>query len=130
MLASFEDVTAVAVGPDGSVYISDGHARLVRRVTPDGLIHAFAGSGASSYSGDGGPASNAGMVETNKLSRGISLGKTALQGDAGQREPLTDDSANSPCHANRRQSRSGHASEFSVNYHLCNVLANDTKASC
>lgn len=61
-LASFEDVTAVAVGPDGSVYVSDGRARVVRRVTPDGIIHAFAGSGASSYSGDGGPASNAGMV--------------------------------------------------------------------
>ena len=33
----------VAVGPDGSVYISDPASKVVRRVTPDGIIHIAAG---------------------------------------------------------------------------------------
>jgi RHS repeat-associated protein len=37
-------VSALAVGPDGSVYVAAG--LRVRRVAPDGTIHAFAGTGA------------------------------------------------------------------------------------
>lgn len=60
-LAQFNQVTDVAVGPDGSVYIADAGAHLVRRVSRDGTIRAFAGNGAIAFSGDGGPATDAGM---------------------------------------------------------------------
>ena len=50
----------VAVGADGSVYITDGSS-TVRRVGPDGIIHAFAGNGDANHSGDGGSALAAGI---------------------------------------------------------------------
>ena len=36
---------ALALGPDGSVYISDSGDHRVSRVTPDGIIHTVAGTG-------------------------------------------------------------------------------------
>jgi RHS repeat-associated protein len=49
----------VAIGPDGSLYIPDNGGR-VRRVTTDGIITTFAGTGASSGDpGDGLPATQA-----------------------------------------------------------------------
>jgi sugar lactone lactonase YvrE len=56
---------AVAVAPDGSVYISDAANSRLRRVTPDGIIRTVAGSGPGSgeggagFAGDGGPAEQA-----------------------------------------------------------------------
>ena len=50
---------AIAVGPDGSLYIADDGARRVRRVTPDGIIRAIAGTGGFANTGDGGPADQA-----------------------------------------------------------------------
>src|SRR5690349_13597200 len=42
----------------GNVYISDAGDNRVRKVTPDGVIHTFAGTGTRGFSGDGGaPAS-------------------------------------------------------------------------
>ena len=46
----------LAFGPDGSLYIPDPTERVVKRVTPDGIIHRFAGSRTALYGGDGGPA--------------------------------------------------------------------------
>lgn len=48
----------LALDDAGSLYISDGFYR-VRKVTPDGIIHTVAGSGAGGYGGDGGPATAA-----------------------------------------------------------------------
>jgi RHS repeat-associated protein len=50
----------VAVGPDGSIYISDG-SRYIRRVSPDGIITTVAGNGSQNHGGDGGPATSAGI---------------------------------------------------------------------
>jgi RHS repeat-associated protein len=49
----------VALGPDGSLYIVE--TGRVRRVGPDGLINTVAGNGSSVFSGDGGPATLAGL---------------------------------------------------------------------
>ncbi len=52
---------AIAVGPDGSVYIPDESGCQVARVGPDGILHHFAGhvDGIPAYGGDGGPATEA-----------------------------------------------------------------------
>jgi RHS repeat-associated protein len=49
---------SVAVGSDGNLYIGEGHANrpVVRKVSPNGIISTFAGTGVNGYSGDGGPA--------------------------------------------------------------------------
>jgi len=49
----------LAVGPDGSLYIAEQAGSRVRRVQPDGTITTVAGTGASGFSGDGGPATQA-----------------------------------------------------------------------
>ncbi len=60
----------MAFGPDGSMYIDDTYR--YRRIDPNGVIHAFAGTGTIGFSGDGGPAlratfsQNGGMVSTDQ----------------------------------------------------------------
>jgi RHS repeat-associated protein len=52
----------VAVGRDGIVYIADTGNHRIRRVTPDGIITTYAGTGnewTPGFSGDGGPAAQA-----------------------------------------------------------------------
>ncbi len=50
---------AVAMGPDGSLYIADTANYRVRRVSTGGVITTFAGNGTRGFSGDGGPATSA-----------------------------------------------------------------------
>ena len=47
------------VGPDGSIYIADTFNHAIRRITPDGTITRFAGTGVAGYGGDNGPATSA-----------------------------------------------------------------------
>lgn len=49
----------VAADAAGNVYIVDRNNSRVRKVTPDGTISTFAGTGKLGFSGDGGPAVNA-----------------------------------------------------------------------
>jgi RHS repeat-associated protein len=51
--------SAVAVGPNGVVYIADQLNRRLRGVGPDGIITTVAGTGASGFAGDGGQAAEA-----------------------------------------------------------------------
>jgi RHS repeat-associated protein len=51
--------TSIALGPDGSLYITDTGNHAVRRVAPDGIISTVAGTGVAGFSGDGGIATNA-----------------------------------------------------------------------
>ncbi len=51
-----ETPTGVAVDAVGNMYICERDAHRVRKVTPDGTITTFAGTGTAGYSGDGGPA--------------------------------------------------------------------------
>lgn len=58
-LATLNNPVDVALGPDGSIYIADASAHRVRRVTPDGLITTFAGTGTAGSLGDEGSAAAA-----------------------------------------------------------------------
>ena len=70
-LAQLGGASSVAVGPDGSVYISEAARFVIRRVDPDGIITTFAGtSGVRGSSGDGGPATQARLEMGGRLAVG------------------------------------------------------------
>jgi RHS repeat-associated protein len=50
---------AIEVAADGSLYVSDYSNHRIRRVTPDGIISTYAGSGGTGYSSSAGPALDA-----------------------------------------------------------------------
>jgi sugar lactone lactonase YvrE len=57
--ATFVQPRDTAVGPDGSIYVTDTRNNVVRVISPDGTISTFAGTGEPGYAGDGGPANEA-----------------------------------------------------------------------
>ena len=66
--ARFNEPYGVAVDGDGNVYTADRHNAVVRRIdAATGAVTTFAGNGEAAFSGDGGPANQAGMVEPNGL---------------------------------------------------------------
>ena len=65
---SYNQPYGLAVGRDGAIYTADRHNAAVRRIDgATGIVTTFAGNGTAAYSGDGGPANRAGMVEPNAL---------------------------------------------------------------
>jgi uncharacterized protein (TIGR03437 family) len=60
-MASISDPTGVAVDLAGNVYLTDYTNSRIRMVNPAGIINTIAGNGKVSFSGDNGPAKNAGM---------------------------------------------------------------------
>lgn len=52
---------ALAVDANGYLYIADTGNHVIRRVSPDGVITTYAGSGFRGYGGDGGPATQAAL---------------------------------------------------------------------
>ncbi len=64
----------LALGPDGSLYVSDFNNRAIRKISPAGLISRVAGDGAFGSGGDGGPAREAqlsGPIDVAVSSEGI-----------------------------------------------------------
>jgi hypothetical protein len=49
----------VALDAAGNIYISMQVSQIIRRIAPDGIITAIAGTGATGFAGDGGPATQA-----------------------------------------------------------------------
>jgi RHS repeat-associated protein len=60
----------IAVGPDGSLYVDDSGNGRIRRVGTDGIITTVAGNGTSAFGGDGGPATQAPLSN----SQGVAVG--------------------------------------------------------
>jgi hypothetical protein len=58
-LAELDSPTGVAVDKNGNIYIADNGNCRIRKVNYSGIITTIAGSSICSYSGDGGPATNA-----------------------------------------------------------------------
>ena len=54
-----QNTSAVAKGPDGSLYVVDRARDVINRITPAGVESVFAGNGAHGLGGDGGPATSA-----------------------------------------------------------------------
>jgi uncharacterized protein (TIGR03437 family) len=59
LAAVFSQTEGIALDRFGTIYVSDADDNRVRKITPDGLIHAVAGTGVDGFAGDGGPASAA-----------------------------------------------------------------------
>ena len=59
--------SGVAVDRAGNVYIADSGNNAIRKVTVDGIIHHFAGSGSQGFDGDGGAASSASLFQPTGL---------------------------------------------------------------
>jgi len=63
--------SSVAIGSDGSLYIAEFIGHRIRKVDPEGIITIVAGTSRHGYSGDGGPATQAGLF----CPRGMALGR-------------------------------------------------------
>ncbi len=61
--AQLNNPFGVVRGPDGAIYFCDTSNHRIRKVGADGNISTVAGSGRPGYSGDGGPALQAGLNE-------------------------------------------------------------------
>ena len=79
--ARFGVISAIAIGPDGSLYIADSAYHQVRRVGPDGSISLFAGGPVRGFGGDGGPATAALLDTPTALV--VDSGGSVYIGDSG-----------------------------------------------
>ncbi len=66
--AAFNEPYGIAVDRAGNIYVADRHNHCVRRIDgASGIVTTFAGNGGAGYSGDGGAAARASLVEPNGL---------------------------------------------------------------
>src|SRR5262249_39929695 len=65
--ARLSNPAAIAVDRAGNLFIADTGNRRIRRVTPDGIINTFAGNGTQNFSGDGEPATSAGLGDISSI---------------------------------------------------------------
>ncbi|HCU24785.1 MAG TPA: hypothetical protein DF383_07190 [Deltaproteobacteria bacterium] len=65
--AELKDPRGLAFDKNGNLYIADSGNNRIRKISPDGKITTIAGTGKSEFSGDGGPAINAGIYYPDGL---------------------------------------------------------------
>jgi len=59
--AVFGGLTGIATDPGANPVMADSYSQVVVRLNPDGTLSVLAGNGFPSDSGDGGPATSAGL---------------------------------------------------------------------
>jgi sugar lactone lactonase YvrE len=65
--ASVNQPAGLAMDSAGDLFIADTGNNRIRKVNPAGIITTVAGNGSNSYSGDGGPATSAGIVSPHGI---------------------------------------------------------------
>ena len=60
--AMLHDPIDLVIDGSGGLFIADATNNVIREITPDGIIHTVAGTGAQGYLGDGGPATAATLI--------------------------------------------------------------------
>lgn len=65
--AQINDPFGVVRGPDGALWFCEYGGQRIRRIARDGTISTIAGTGATGYSGDGGPARQATFNQPHEL---------------------------------------------------------------
>ncbi|MEO8657921.1 MAG: hypothetical protein ABI693_05595 [Bryobacteraceae bacterium] len=65
--AALVNPTAVAVAPDGTIYVSDPTNYRIRKIDHLGVITTLTGSGSGAFSGDGGPAVAAQIAASHSI---------------------------------------------------------------
>jgi DNA-binding beta-propeller fold protein YncE len=89
--ARLNEPYGIAIDKAANVYIADRHNHCVRRVEgASGVITTLAGNGAAGFSGEGGPASRAGMVEPNGLALDPAQGRLFIADVADHRVRVVD----------------------------------------
>ena len=63
--AKFGQISCLAIGPSGTMYVADWDNARTRKIDTSGIVTTFAGNGTSGYSGDGGLAINAELIAPN-----------------------------------------------------------------
>jgi hypothetical protein len=61
VVAKLNNPTSVALDAAGNLYVADANNSRIREIDTNGIIHTVAGSSSTAYSGDGGPATTAGL---------------------------------------------------------------------
>lgn len=60
--ARFDRPSSVALDGAGNVYVADASGQRIRKIAADGTVVSMGGTGASGFSGDGGPATEASLT--------------------------------------------------------------------
>jgi RHS repeat-associated protein len=81
--ALLSDPQGVTVSSAGTLYIADTGNNRVRKVTPAGVISAFAGTGTAGTSGDQGPATSARLNHPTGVTMGAGTSGDVYIADAG-----------------------------------------------
>jgi DNA-binding beta-propeller fold protein YncE len=80
----------VVIDRSGRVFFADRLNGRVRAIDNTGIITTLAGDGSGIYSGDGGPAASAGLVEPNGLALDAEQGRLYIADVAGHRVRVVD----------------------------------------
>ena len=88
--AQLNEPYGVAIDRSGRVFFADRLNRRVRIIDTTGIVSTLAGDGSGVFSGDGGPAARAGLVEPNGLALSPDQSRLFIADVAGHRVRVVD----------------------------------------
>jgi DNA-binding beta-propeller fold protein YncE len=88
--AQLNEPYGVTVDRSGRIFFADRLNRRVRVIDTNGIVSTLAGNGSGVYSGDGGPAAEAGLVEPNGLALSPDQSKLFIADVSGHRVRVVD----------------------------------------